>query len=1121
MLVARSSNHLVLWTYEKTQSSVYHIEAVVNHLAQRLFEAFRYCKRSILEFSHQAIHVFKSDVQVGIYFLFNLHVLQFSKGVPKIKLNNFDVFNREKREQLILELPQTEEYERLFNSLLHKEVQYQENISETFILGILRRFENEYPLEKNTETLNLALKKIKSKQSVKQLLFSSYDILENKGFIQNTEIFSKLFHGISKCRDQKRYLKELLKNTQFKKELENSNEQSFKQHIEALLLSGSFLKGYKSVPWEYKQKFLDALFENNFHNCCDIKLLGTKAHQYFFRNSFERLFNSETENVDEYLKNLEKRFIGAESTYHTLSPRWYLEQILTRHEALFSTEIDKLSLLERLLGFDEAFKNKELYLKTLKIFSKEIPDLLLSTSLENLKIAGRSYSGNILTPLVSEDISKVSTVVKELGDVNIMLASNLLDLSREKVLRLSDRPKDLSREKTWIQTFTKAFPLTAVTQWVVQIYDKQGLEESRDTEEFVFEEDEDTVFSFNEVFSSRFNENFSLVEAKYYIDKLCKELKSNLEVSYDSLQSSATQDSECFEEYFEVDSLDRKLAKFKMIFPQDCFESVLNFNEFSIQKELLLAHVFSDIALLKELDFTKKSCNLKALDLGVFVKYLLKTKPRQAGIILQILIDKEVITEKLICSRTKKSLRQIFHDTSPFIDLDLKNFIINSLESFQFANFLDMPDVEKDISTTLPSVPKASKLTMEDLTTLYFRACEDVGAKKDDLIISRLSKYIEKIKEKKVSGLPEKRTEAYQRLENNLYSFLYAFEKFLNDKSVDSEIKRKKCDSIFFVIKEIAIKCVAPFQKDFVEMAIRELRDYLPLDEDFEQLVACLEDPKKILVREVKKAIGEFSLNKAKFFFLMYNSNTSSPIELDDQFINHFETAFLDWFREKIFKIPFSPTIKNEDIYAKRYTIPDDLKPIYLKRFKKDFHPLAILEMLQNHFESLGIFHNKDEADLVDWKDYLENYIKNHWSGIPGKDYQKCADTELFEELVITEGNCRKNKLIEREKKKNPLSPTANRCERVNYEQSIIKLVSKKLEKHKEKFEVSCRKKAFEALKNKPFSSFETNEKIKSLKFSDGIATIYGEESSSIPEKVGISRFVIHSLLLDSGIAVT
>ena len=46
--------------------------------------------------------------------------------------------------------------------------------------------------------------------------------------------------------------------------------------------------------------------------------------------------------------------------------------------------------------------------------------------------------------------------------------------------------------------------------------------------------------------------------------------------------------------------------------------------------------------------------------------------------------------------------------------------------------------------------------------------------------------------------------------------------------------------------------------------------------------------------------------------------------------------------------------------------------------------------------------------------------------------------------------------------------------------------------------------------------------KVKELKFADAMCTIYGDKRSddSIPEKVGLSRFVIHSLLKDAGIAI-
>ena len=615
------------------------------------------------------------------------------------------------------------------------------------------------------------------------------------------------------------------------------------------------------------------------------------------------------------------------------------------------------------------------------------------------------------------------------------------------------------------------------------------------------------------------NKAFSTDEVKMHLDTLYKVIKSKFEEPYRSADLESCEKPRSIRKFLQKDTLDEKLAKFKMAFPKDCFAHVLKFNDFPIDKELLLACAFSDIGFLNKIDFKSKDLDLKALNTKTFVKYLLKIKPRQAEKLIHVLIGNGLISEKLTCRKTKESLVEIFKDVSPFIDLDLEKFVTISLKSFQFVDFLNMPQPENDISTTLPVTPETTKIKMNDLTSFYEEACKKVGALYSDSIKEMLNLYVKKIKEKSIAGLAVEKKDAYKRLENNLCTVLYALKNVLNDELVDLAIRKKKCDEVFFVIKEIAPMCVSPFQKDLVEVAIKELRNYLPIDEEFKKLVTLLEDPKKILVREVKKIVGECALNKAKFLFLVHIATKNKPRGIEEHTINNQETAFLDWFRKKVFKIPFSSLLREEDMYSQMHTVSNDVQPTYLKMFKKEFHPLAVLEMLQNHFEELGIFYNRDESELFDWQRIFETYIKNHWPGIPGKDYWECAKQELLMSLMITEKNKLRSKLIEKKKNKIPLRQGASVSEKLKHYNSICTQVDKDLERFRAKYEKKFRDKAEEDLIKRPLGEFEINEKIKSLKYSDGICTIYKDKGSDIPEKVGLSRFVIHNLLKDAGIA--
>ena len=142
------------------------------------------------------------------------------------------------------------------------------------------------------------------------------------------------------------------------------------------------------------------------------------------------------------------------------------------------------------------------------------------------------------------------------------------------------------------------------------------------------------------------------------------------------------------------------------------------------------------------------------------------------------------------------------------------------------------------------------------------------------------------------NGLSSYKVEAYQRLENNLNSFIYGLEKFINDTRVSDKQKKVKCDLVFGVISEISRHCVSPFQKDLVDLALAELRNYLPIGEDLDKLEELLKDPKQILVREVKKVIGEYALNYARMFFQDWNKNHGMNLSEANPYINHNETDF-------------------------------------------------------------------------------------------------------------------------------------------------------------------------------------------------------------------------------------
>ena len=573
-----------------------------------------------------------------------------------------------------------------------------------------------------------------------QVLHTTFDLIEKGQIDKGADLFDKIFQGVELPDHQVKYFHDLLDIID-----KDTDQQILK--LKLAVSSDQFIQAYKKVPEKYQHLFLELLIENRLHfrriegtNQMDLSKFSKKDHQYLLEASlgdFDLIDSLEI--LNRFFARIELSFIEKSSSNPTpfFTTSEYVKlalkvipEVVSKGQTQYPTNQAYKATFTRFLNLPGAFENKADYSNALKMLGNDIENISSIKLPLGFKIGKESFTGSVVSPFVTEDIDELEKNIKFLMSINSELGSKLISEAYSKILKLPNDDQGLKRKKRWVENFSKKFPLLDAMNWILHIRQKS---------------------------ESHYSTSVGRAKGLYGKDtltKLCAALEKRLEGSYDSFEQSLYENENFLKEHFSNDTLEHKLlrAKFLSLSTRELnkiVKEVSSFKEFKINKELLLASVFSDVRLLKTIDFKSIGVFEETFNVKHFIRYLIKANPRQANQILNVLIENGMVTKNLTCPRTGISFKEALNDVSDFVDLDLENFVQNSLETFKFNDFLSMPEPERDISTTLPPVPKDSDIKMDKLLSLYETACEKYGISKGKYKTG-LRYYIYKIRSRSV-----------------------------------------------------------------------------------------------------------------------------------------------------------------------------------------------------------------------------------------------------------------------------------------------------------------------------------------------------------------------------------